>query len=103
MASEIPILVLPRGVWPVRADKTKRKGLVELLLRIALVAVAFPLLCMACGWCLLARIPDLDAEERFGAAGGVGAAYLAAAAFITFLTGWPLALVGGAALLVLVF
>src|SRR5260370_10820491 len=95
MAAEIPLLVLPRGAWPVRANKSAGKSLVELLLRSTVVAIAFPLLCVTCGWYLLVLIPDLDREERLGAAGGVGAAFLAAGAFVAFLTGWPPLLIGG--------
>jgi hypothetical protein len=70
-----------------------------LLLRVALVAVGFPLACVGSGWCLLAPVPDLDREERFAAAGGLGAAFLAAAAFAAFLTGLPPVLIDGVALL----
>ena len=73
----------------------------ELLLRVALVAAGFPVVCIACGWCLLAGVADLDSEERFGAAGVVGAAYVAACTFVAFLTGWSPLLVDGLALVVL--
>jgi hypothetical protein len=71
---------------------------VDVLWRVTLVGVGFPLLCVCGGWCLLARVPDLDREERFAAAGLLGAACVAAVAFLTFLTGWPPLLIGGAIL-----
>ncbi len=73
----------------------------DLLPRVVLVAVGFPLFCVGIGWGLLAALPDLDREERFAAGGVVGAAFLVATAFVTFLTGLPALLIGGAALIVL--
>src|ERR1700722_2335318 len=57
-----------------------------LVLRILLVALAFPLATFVFGWAILPRSPRLDREERFAAAWGVGIGVLAASQFVAFVT-----------------
>jgi hypothetical protein len=50
----------------------------------AAVVLAFPVVAWLFGWSALGRLPFLDREERFVAAGGVGFAFLAATLFLGF-------------------
>jgi hypothetical protein len=60
-----------------------------LFVRIAAVAVGFPLLSFFFGWAVLARVRGLDPAERFTAAWGAGYAFLAAAQFLAFVVHAP--------------
>jgi hypothetical protein len=60
-----------------------------LFVRIAAVAVGFPLVSFSFGWAALGRVRGLDAAERFTAAWGAGYAVLAAAQFLAFVLHAP--------------
>ena len=60
-----------------------------LSVRIAAVAVGFPLVSFSFGWAVLGRVRGLDAAERFAAAWGAGFAVLAAAQFLAFVVHAP--------------
>ncbi len=53
-------------------------------LRLASVALGFPLFAGLFGWSVLGRVTALDREERFAASWGVGFAFLAACRFLAF-------------------
>jgi hypothetical protein len=60
-----------------------------LFVRIAAVALGFPLLSFSFGWAVLGRVRGLDPAERFTAAWGAGYAFLAAAQFLAFVVHAP--------------
>jgi hypothetical protein len=60
-----------------------------LFVRIAAVAVAFPLVSFSFGWAVVGRARGLDPAERFTAAWGAGYAFLAAAQFLGFVIRAP--------------
>lgn len=68
---------------------------VLLCLRLACVALGFPLVAFVFGWAVLRRWTRLDAEECFVAAWGVSFAVLAASAFVAFLLPVPRGVVTG--------